>query len=78
MPSKTIQLFLALTLATTLGACNAGDQGGKVNENAPATQQDQEDEASKANQGGEGGEGEENTQENEDNEDDEGGEGGEG
>lgn len=29
MQSKTIQLFLAVGLATTLGACGAADQGGE-------------------------------------------------
>ncbi|MEQ8757654.1 MAG: hypothetical protein RID09_29575 [Coleofasciculus sp. G1-WW12-02] len=69
MQSKTIQLFLALTVAATLGACDAsnlGTEDGEAEEGAPQTEQMQEDDDLNAEEGGE--EGEEDQEEEEEDE----------
>lgn len=50
MRSKTIQLFLAVGLAATLGACSAGNQEAETETPASTT-------APATTEGGEGGEG---------------------
>ena len=41
MRSKTIELFLAVSLAATMGACNTGSSGGEAGETAPQNQPNQ-------------------------------------
>ncbi|MBZ8183049.1 hypothetical protein [Oscillatoria salina] len=69
MRLKTVELFLALTLAATVVACNQGadTEGGDPGDTAPATEQPEEttapeateggEEVAPAEEGGEGGEG---------------------
>lgn len=58
MYSKTMQLFLALGLAATLGACGGGgDQATPDGADNGETTEEQASPASEGDEGGEGGEG---------------------
>ncbi|MGQ4650653.1 hypothetical protein [Lyngbya aestuarii] len=60
MRLKTVEVFLALGLLTTVAACDAANEGGEAEDTAPTTEQSTplpEATTSPADEGGEGGEG---------------------
>lgn len=84
--TKAIQLFLAISLVTTLGACAASPEAGEGENTSPATTESpavstpSPQNTTTPNQGGSPGTDDDNDNDDEDNNDndDEGGEGGEG
>jgi hypothetical protein len=86
MNSKTVGLFLAVSLAATLAACGGdkqGSEGGEAEDTAPKTEQTQpsdNQQLQKSDGDGEdkGAGKEKDKKDDKDNGDDEGGEGGEG
>ena len=83
-PLKSVELFLAIGLATTIGANSAIAVNAEQNTEGELTSTELDSVLDTANEldflkaeGGEGGEGGEYDEDDEDDEDDEGGEGGE-